>query len=505
MGQNPPQNEEMAGKVNTVSAKFSLTFGRYANGKQCFKLNDEIIAPIVVSKLYRATGKEDIVEARNDGFNIIYVPVGEVDKALFEFLDRARTLETPVMIELTDYAMGELLRRDESLNMKFSPDYPEPEEYIHYFPDYLNPKIRNWHLDRFREMAGAVSNYYNEPVVAFSIGAYDGYHIPDSERHAMFNSVKHTKPRGKQTWLPYGEYVEAGFRDYLSEKGILAKEIGFKCMSDVTPPNDSYGSRTPLHWITWIHYRRKYVMDYVRATVEAIKTVAPDMPITGTFDINFSLNDDFASPIVDIDDILDFVILYYYGIGDVAEKVTPSLLECVSQHFDSNNTPSIIMYEFSSTLGKKATTTRDYLVESLPYVSGFHFQFYNMDDANLKRYTEFVSLTKQFNLRREWHQQLQEAKLAVYISTEDIYVWDEAYHAGRILNKSDIPYDVIYSLSHAWNYPYLYIPDGQPIFETDRESRAILDDYRRKCGKIVENLEEPTLSKLKIKLNLTEE
>jgi len=34
--------------------------------------------------------------------------------------------------------------------------------------------------------------------------------------------------------------------------------------------------------------------------------------VTGTFDINFSLNDNFATPIEEVSDLLDFFILYYY-------------------------------------------------------------------------------------------------------------------------------------------------------------------------------------------------
>ena len=483
--------------INAMSANFSLTFGRYANGKQCFKLNGEVIAPVVITKIYRETKKEDIIRARNDGFNIIYTAVEDVNEDVFKFLDTARILEMPVIIELTDFSMGELLRSDESLNMKFSPDYPEAGKYIHYFPDYLNPRIREWQTNHYRELTSSMLAYLNDPVIAFSIGAYDHYHIPDAERHSMFSSVRRTKAHGEQTWLPYGKYVEVDYRSYLAEHGILAEEVGFKCISDVVPPNDSSQSRNALHWLTWIRYRRKYVMDYVGATVAAIKSAAPDMPVTGTFDINFSINDDFASPIVDIDDIFDFVILYYYAIGDVEEKVIPGLLECVSHHFDRSDTPSITMYEFSSTVGKGPTTTQDYLVESLPYVSGFHFQFYDVSDANRRRYAEFVSLIEQFNLRHEWSKQPPKAKLAVYISTEDVYVWDKAYYAGLILNRSGIPYDVIYALDYVRDFRYLYISDGQFVFEAAPESKAALENYVKQSGEIIDSLEETTLNRLK--------
>ena len=483
--------------VNAMSANFSLTFGRYANGKQCFKLNGEVIAPVVISKRYWEITEEDIIGARNDGFNIIYTAVEKADTTLFRFLDMAGVLEMPVILELTDHSVGKLLTDDESLNMKFSPDYPEAEEYIHHFPDYANPTIRKWHPKHYEELTRSVLGYLNDPVIAFSIGAYDHYHIPDAERHAMFNSVRHTKARGEQTWLPYGEYVAADYRNYLAEQGISAEDIGFRNVSDVMPPNDSSQSKNALHWLSWIRYRRKYVMDHVRATVEAIKSAAPDMPVTGTFDINFSINDNFASPIVDIDDIFDFVILYYYGIGNVEQKVIPSLLECVSHHFRRSDTPSITMYEFSSIIGRKPTTTQDYLVESLPYVSGFHFQFYEVNEANAKRYTEFISLIKQFSRVSEWRKQPAKAKLAVYISTEDIYVWDKAYHAGLALNGIGIPYDVIYSLDYAKDFRYLYIPEGQPVFEADPQSQAVLDDYVKQYGEIISDLEETTLNKMR--------
>ena len=220
------------------------------------------------------------------------------------------------------------------------------------------------------------------------------------------------------------------------------------------------------------------------------------MPVTGTFDINFSINDNFASPIVDIDDIFDFVILYYYGIGNVEEKVIPSLLECVSHHFRRSDTPAITMYEFSSIIGSKPTTTQDYLVESLPYVSGFHFQFYEVNEANTKRYAEFASLIKQFNRGSEWRKQPPEAKLAIYISTEDIYVWDKAYHAGLILNRSGIPYDIIYNLDYAKSFCYIYIPEGQPVFESDPKSQAVLRNYVKQYGEIISDLEEETLDKM---------
>lgn len=452
---------------------------------------------MIITKHYAEANEKDIIRFFRDGFNMVYVPIfTPANSILKRFLDKCKVHDMPVILELNPGGIRELLKENESLNMKFSLLYPQQEEYIHYFPNYLNPKFRNWYLNQFREITESVSNYFNEPVIAFSIGAYDGYHIPDSERHAQFSSVSHTKGYGRQTWLPYGKYVEADYRSYLNEQGIQTKDVGFKRISDVKPPNDRFEAKTPLHWTTWIRYRRKYVMDFVRATVRAIKSVAPELPVTGTFDINFSLNDNFATPIVDIDNILDFVILYYYNIGK-DQNVISSLLECVSHHFNSSDTPSIAMYEFSSTVSKKPATTRDYLVGSLPFVSGFHFQFFDIDGADSKRYAEFVSLIKQFNTENKWSQKPPEAKLAVYISQEDIYVWDKAYHAGLILNRNGIPYDVIYNLNLSKSFPYLYIPDGQPIFEANPETQAFLDNYIKKHGKIVENLEKMTLNELK--------
>jgi len=226
-------------------------------------------------------------------------------------------MEMPVIVE---YEPG--FRRDNWLganparNLQLSPEYPDGSLFVHYFPDYQNQEVLDFVQSETTIFLAALGPYHHRTIVAYSIGAYDFYHLPDGEVHVLFTTIyPHPLGEGNQTWVPYGAHITEDFRNYLTAEGVSPVTLGFTSLSEVTTPTDRSSANNEDHWKWWIRYRRYFVSRFVGQVTDGFRKPS-GLPVTGTYDINFSLNDNFASPIEDISRLLDFFILYYYdGTG----------------------------------------------------------------------------------------------------------------------------------------------------------------------------------------------
>jgi len=302
--------------VEIPSTQFSLTFGEHSNGKQGFFLNGEEFNPVVLTKGLPAPSTSQIETYRQDGFNLLYLSLNADTAGNAEvgtYLSRCRTMEMPVIVEYEPgFWRNNWLASNPARNMQLSPKYPGGATYVQYFPDYLNQYVLDLVQSETSTIVNAIAPYHHRPVVAYSIGAYDFYHLPDGEVHILFTTVyPHPLGEGNQTWVPYGAHVTHDFQDFLGARGAEPKALGFTAISEVMTPTDRPSAKNENHWNWWIRYRRYYVRQFTLRVTDGFRD-SSGLPVTGTFDINFSLNDNFATPIEEVSDLLDFFILYYY-------------------------------------------------------------------------------------------------------------------------------------------------------------------------------------------------
>ena len=89
-----------------------------------------------------------------------------------------------------------------------------------------------------------------------------------------------------------------------------------------------------------------------------------------TLDVNFSLDENWATPPFEFARPADFLILYYYKLGLEPRPRIQRLVKCVYGHCALQGKPMIGLLEVTSAL-RPPTSAEDYLRGSLPYVSGF--------------------------------------------------------------------------------------------------------------------------------------
>jgi len=458
---------------------FNLGITRLENGKLIFTLNGLNFLPVIMSCGINST-EDQIRKFRDDGFNIVYTSIDypwiySKDKDIKQFLDICNRLKMPVIIELASWDYWHnFLSENISCNMKMSTG-----EYVRNYPDFLNPKTKEEYFKRFRVILEFLKPYYHSPIIAISIGAYDAYHIPDGEIHADFVVPEHTKIG--QTWVPYGEYVSEDFRSFLIREGLSLKDLGFSKWEDVYPPYDRENAKTEVHWRSWIYYRREgYTLSWIKGIAEFVKGVA-ELPVTMTLDLRPDLWEDWGTPGLSIADVFDFVIVYYYGLGPPEFGVIPRRLERISTEYDHSNTPLVSLLEFSSAMGIP-TRAEDYLLQSLPYVAGFQFGFFDKRGQGEPRYEAFAKTIAEIREKYLWRIRDEKAILAILLSKKDIYISEDI---SGILYKEKIPYDVIYDTKDI-SYKVIYITSGQFLLEENIQVRKALDDFVAQGGLVID-------------------
>ncbi|MFB3894949.1 MAG: hypothetical protein ACE14V_01460 [bacterium] len=478
---------------SSSTIQFSLSLTAYPNGKPAFALNSVLFNPVILT--VSGGSESDVLRYKTDGFNVIYIPIDYNsvigNSSLLNFLNACKNQNMPVIIELNYGSLWSWLGSNETCNMKLSPDYSTytsyPYQYVHNYPDIMNPATRAFHTGKLESAVAALSGYFHAPIIGFSISAYDFFHMPDGEVHPMFTTLyPHPKGEGLQTWVPYGNYAEDSYRLYLSLNSTNISRLGFSTLSSVYAPWDIDTARNLDHWRSWLLYRRWYIREYLKVTVDAIKDHT-DLLVTGTFDPDFGAFERYGSPIYDYNDITDFPIYYPWGFGARKEGNLATLYANGIAHLWNQGKPVIAMKEFTSDISTPAYSVAEYLTESLPYISGCQFQ-YGSGEIGGAKYNAFTTSIAQFNRDNSWGTRPAPSNIAVYVSPQDINNLDKGFWAGLMLYHLDKPWDVLYSLDSINHYPYLYVPSGQPVFVADSSAQIKLANYTASGGRLVTDL-----------------
>jgi hypothetical protein len=467
----------------------TLTTTISPSGKPVFQLNDKEFIPVIYMCSWQTATPEKVKQLINDGFNMLNLGIDAPDAenrnpALIAALERLKSQHLPIMVELLHgTVMGELKDPNKlSWNMELSNG-----ERVKYFPDYANPEFREEFLKRLGNVVEFLKPYYGDPVVAFSIGHTDSFHIPDGEVHYAFK-VKEVE--GDATSLPYGKYALEGYRQYVRTLNLTPRDLGAQSEAALNLPTSSKTANNNLHWVTWIQYRRFYVKEFVSQGAEMVK-VKSHLPVTAHCDINFSQIERYACPLYDFSDSLDFIGLYYYGLGDQSEFRVPELMAYVYRHFAARGKPMISYLELSSALGKIPTPSKDYIEASLPYVAGFtttDFLFGGLDQKMLQwRYNGFVQAIREIREQKKVDLSPPNARIAVLLSTEDPQA-SENLGIPTTLADLQVPFDVIYDkdlLLHKTSlqrYQIIYTPPNQELMLKGKNIQQILSNFEKSQG-----------------------
>jgi hypothetical protein len=473
------------------TTQFTLSFTQYPNGKPAFALNSVLFNPVSLSLSNGSLS--DLMNYQNAGFNMIYTPVDYNDvignTSLENFLTTCQQANMPVIVELDENSLWSWLESNLIGNMQLSPDYSTytnvTSPYLQYYPDIMNPSTRAYHTNSMANAVAALSTYFHNPIVGFSIGAYDNYHMPDGENHIpQWNTIyPHPKGEGLQTWLPYGIYAQDSYQLYLTISSTNISQLGFSNVTEVYAPWDIDTARNLSHWQSWLLYRRWYIREYLKATVGAIKQHT-NLLVTGTVDPDFDTAERYSSLVTDFDGIFDFPIYYPWGYGVRPDGTLDALLQTARYDCWSQGKPLMVMKEFTSDISTPSYSADTYLGNCLPYASGFEFQ----DTIGSTAYDDFTTEIYQINQNNSWSTRPTTANIGVYVSLEDVNNMDKGFWTGMLLYHLNKSWDVLYSLESINQYSSLYVPSGQPVFLADSIAQSQLSNYSTSGGQIVNDL-----------------
>lgn len=403
-------------------------------------------------------------EAVNQGYNIVYVSFNHDilnvngKENLRKFFDAAKNKGIGVICEFSygDIALNYCVQNPET-NMHYSDG-----RIVEHYPDFLNEKLRAEYIRRYVELAEFVSQFKNAPVIAICIGAYDGYHIPEVETHVDFTVPEHTE--ANMTWLPYGEHVRVAFIEYLREKGVTEEELGVISLSDIELPDKQADCGYKM-WSLWLSFRSEYYVEgFIRELVIEVRENS-GLPVTMTLDLCPWRFTDWGTSVYNYADIFDFVIAFYYNIN-IAEDTIRKYFSLINSVFNANGVPIISLLEFSSYMGTSPCGGDDYAMKSAPYVSGFMFGYGGNVGMGEEREVPFYNTIKQYGNISSLPV-LPKAKIAVYLSKFDSYIFDKdwgTWDISFVMRKTD--YDVIYDHEKLdQEYKIVFIPDDQPNLE----------------------------------------
>jgi hypothetical protein len=376
--------------------------------KPLFTLNGAPWYPVVYSLPFPDAKSEAIRPLPAKGFNTILISTDTEDVAtprMKQILDTCRDAELPVIVELNAWSFNGVLKNHPELNMVMKGGQP-----VRYFPDYANPESRRQYLSRYQRAAAALKAFENSPVVAISVGAYDGYHLPDGEVHADFTVPAHHQLF--ETGLPYGAFAEQTFEHYLDARGIRHS----KNLRLPTTPEDAESAEI---WRRWILFRRELVKGWLADTIKSVRSEL-HLPVTVTFDMKFAQNEDFATPPAGWIDLVDFLTIYSYGRTPV-EQYLPADLCTLARSCKRAGVPIVALLEFSSALG--GTTPADaYARYAAPFVSGMEcsapWPQHRHDAARVDTFIRWINQTTPKALRRmSW----PPASILILVDPQAIY------------------------------------------------------------------------------------
>jgi hypothetical protein len=450
--------------------------------KMLFTLNGEPFFPVIASVSVSASfGQGDVEALQSQGFNVIYTAV---DAAWLEprgaeiqhFLNTCADANMPVIVELGEWDYWRnWLHQHQDANMIMSNGAP-----VLTFPDYANPAAKDEHLRRFRELSTYLAAYRNHPVIALSIGAYDYYHLPDGETHADFTVPQHaTFP---QTWLPYGAWAQTGYVDFLKARGFTPSDVGFDSWDAVVPPSEWDNTKTPLHWSTWMWYRKDvYALSWLADTATTARE-ASGLPVSATLDVRPVGWDDWATDANGWADHLDFAFVYYYGMNSPQE--TRERLQYFYRAYAAREVPMVTLLEFSSVLGA-STSAQDYLRASIPYVSGAQFGFSGAARHEARR-SDFLDTARDLAAHNSWQEAPPPADLGILIWTADSYLYAGYEAAARAAEQAGVSFEAVSDLDALARYRLIYVPPNQPLLARQPEYQTRIDALRAQGIPVIE-------------------
>ena len=479
--------------------------------KPLFAINGKAFVPVIMHVLVRTLpDKEGMGQYLQEGYNVFclemnYSQIGNQD--VVDFIERCREEAIPVIVELHPGGLHQWLVENEQCNMWFSPEYPSDatvtrytrpgtREYettryesrpthINYFPDYANPETWNEYKRQLSETLEFLRPYFRDPVVSFSLGAYDHFHIPEAETHSDWTcfseypiDVRH------QTWLPYGPFVEKEYADWINEH---QEQFDLEIIDQISPPISLERAGGFEHWRSWIIYRRYYVRRWIEKTYNLVRVISA-LPVTMTYDVNWSGRDKFGSPATDVADILDYVVTYLYRTDSTTDAEIALRMKGLDHLFRTSGIPVISLFEFTSQVTNVPVSAMEYVRQNAPYVSGIQFQIHTTFKGeelkeNLNRgFMEGTDLVVRENLLLA---SINVPGTAIFLNPEEIFLWEKGYEIGKELMERNEDYDIIYDIEQAEDYTKIYVPFTEPVFHRDYKLQEKIDRLKNQGKEIV--------------------
>jgi hypothetical protein len=489
------------------SRLFTLEGTDLPERKPLFSINGKPFIPVIIHQGdSNLPDQETAGKYIQDGFNVIlvelmYEHIG--DKAVISFIEMCRNNSIPLIIELHPGSFWRWLDEHEENNMWFSPDYPyhyytgkknqkimTRQTHIKSFPDYSNPETKAEYHRQLKETVRCLSPYFKDPIIALSIGAYDHFHIPEGERHPEWDCEAEW-PKGVQfqTWLPYGPYVEKDYRKWLKEH---KDEFDFEITDSTSPPLCLDQAANFEHWRSWIIFRRYNVRKWIKDTYKVVKENS-GLPVGMTFDLNWSLDEKFASPSMDAVDILDFLMIYQY----ILEEKDGVPFWFVTNQFEiqvRTKTIAGLLRKYNkpatSFLVTDETPADMFIEQTAPYFSGMQLKWSrlrlgdkytdNEDDV----YSRFIEGLLKVKKNNKMLASVPLPGSAIYMNPEEIFLWGEGYQIGKYLFLQNENYDVVYDIDEAGQYSKIYIPYTDAVLGKDAELQKKVEELRQ-AGKII--------------------
>lgn len=466
-----------------LTNKMELSIGKFKNEKPYFQLNHQPFLPMIT---YCSLDVEEMNNYQHLGFNTLYVAIDypwtqsstEVNRIKL-FLNSAAELNIPIIIELQEWDYWKSwLKQHRDCNMVLSNG-----NFVDTYPDYANPKAKAEHLRRFKTMVEFLAPYFNRPIIAFSLGAYDAYHVPDGEIHIDFV----TPPLNKleQTFLPFGKYSLSAYKRYLQKNRITPKEIGFDSATEIYLPTGRENAQNVRHWTSWIQYRRNYTYTWLKETAKLVRKLS-HLPVTVTYDLKFALAERWGTPFLEEADLFDFLMIYYYETANL--NLIPQRYKAISEYYLNKKIPFIDMFDAPPPNDDVNT----WISLVTPFVSGYLF----LPAPEIRReiatgkdfYRFFLNAVESERSTSVWKERSPQGDLAILLSREDIYVTDRLYEILRAPIFLNISYDIVYDLdltqSSDWltRYKAIYIPRNQPVLKANKTIMHLLATLNAKTG-----------------------
>jgi hypothetical protein len=479
--------------------------------KPLFAINGKPFVPVIMHVVARnLPDKEGITKYINEGYNAFclelgYSQIGNRDVVIF--IERCREEAIPLIVELHPGGLHAWLMEHEEGNMWFSPEYPsdatvtrftrpETREYetirydsrpthINYFPDYANPETWAEYRRQLSETLNVLRPYFKDPIVSFSLGAYDHFHIPEAETHSDFACIsEYPIDVRHQTWLPYGPHVE---KEYVAWINAHKDRFDMEITDEIRPPLSLGQADGFEHWRSWIIYRRYHVRRWIEKTHKLVKEIS-GLPVTMTYDVNWSPRDSFGSPAIDVADILDYVVTYMYRTDSTTDDEIALRMKGLDHLFRMKGLPVITLFEFTSQVTRVPISAKEYVRQTAPYVSGMQYQIhasFKGEDLKKNLNRSFRKGTDEISKENLLLASIPVPGSAIFLNPEEIFLWETGYDIGKELLERDEDFDIIYDIELAEDYANIYIPFTEHVFNKDYKLQQEIDKLKEQGKEIV--------------------